>query len=177
MPWQVWKIPEQQSQTSGNRVPGSGVRPGAEPKTSPANPSCTLMEDSLHAGFSNKTSATKPLQIGVLMAENRVLLHTPSWHLAAVGITSVQYWEGSQNPSNRLAPFVTSVFSPPLPTSTGHPTGCGRAGILLHQRLSCASSPASDHRGAPGTHSKVPRSAPKQRASWDLLWSLLEVLM
>lgn len=122
-------------------------------------------------------SATKPLQIGVLMAENRVLLHTPSWHLAAVGITSVQYWEGSQNRSNRLAPFVTSVFSPPLPTSTGHPTGCGRAGILLHQRLSCASSPASDHRGAPGTHSKVPRSAPKQRASWDLLWSLLEVLM
>lgn len=121
-------------------------------------------------------SATKALQVGVPMAGNCVLLHTPSWHLAAVSVTSVQYWEGSQNPSHRLAPFVTSVFSPPLPTSTGHPTGCGRAGIL-HQRLSFASSPASDHRPAPGAHSKVLRSAPKQRASWDLLWSLLKVLM
>lgn len=36
-PWQAWKIPEQRSQTSGSCVPGASVRPGKEPKTSPAN--------------------------------------------------------------------------------------------------------------------------------------------
>lgn len=69
------------------------------------------------------------------------LLHAPSLHLVAVGMTSTQDWEGNQNLSHRLAASPTSIFSSLLTASTGQPT-CGEAGIFHQSMVFCAVCPA-----------------------------------
>lgn len=79
-------------------------------------------------------------------------------------MTSVQDWEGSQNPSHRLAPSLNKCLLSPTPSQYSPPSRLWRGRDPPSEHSVLCSLSCSDHRADSGAHAKVLRAGLRGQA-------------